>query len=197
MQHSPEFTSRGNVDVEGLFRTVGVLQEGHFVLTSGLHSPVYWEKFKLLQFPEHTGVLCAMIADHFRSRQPAVVVGPTTGGIILSFETARHLGVRGIFAEKEGNARALRRDFVIAPGENVLVVDDVLTTGKSVVETLDAVRRLGGNVVGVGVLVDRSQSLPEFGAELFSCLRAPAVAYPPDACPLCAAGVPVKKPGSS
>jgi len=189
--------TQGSVDVEGLFRSVGVLQEGHFVLTSGLHSPVYWEKFRVLQYPQHTGVLCGLIAEHFRGRQPSVVVGPTTGGVILSFETARQLGIRGIFAEKEGNGRALRRDFTIAPGEKVLVVDDVLTTGKSVVETLEAVRRMGGNVIGIGVLVDRSESLPPFGAELFSCLRAPAVAYAPEVCPLCAAGVPVKKPGSS
>ncbi len=197
MADSLRSAARSSESVEELFRKVGVLQEGHFVLTSGLHSPVYWEKFKLLQHPEHTGVLCAMIADHFRSRMPTVVVGPTTGGVILSFETARQLGIRGIFAEKEGNTRVLRRDFAIAPGENVLVVDDVLTTGKSVVETLDAVRRLGGNVIGIGVLVDRSESLPPFGAQLFSCLRAPAVAYSADECPLCAAGVPVKKPGSS
>jgi orotate phosphoribosyltransferase len=189
--------TQGSVDVEGLFRSVGVLQEGHFVLTSGLHSPVYWEKFRVLQYPQHTGVLCGLIAEHFRNRQPTVVVGPTTGGVILSFETARLLGIRGIFAEKEADGRALRRDFKIAPGESVLVVDDVLTTGKSVVETLDAVRRAGGNVIGVGVLVDRSESLPPFGAELFSCLRAPAVAYAPEVCPLCAAGIPVKKPGSS
>jgi len=196
MQDVPGST-QGSVDVQGLFRSVGVLQEGHFVLTSGLHSPVYWEKFRVLQYPQHTGVLCALIAEHFRSRLPTVVVGPTTGGVILSFETARILGIRGIFAEKEGDGRALRRDFKIAPGENVLVVDDVLTTGKSVVETLDAVRRVGGNVIGVGVLVDRSESLPLFGAELFSCLKAPAVVYAPDACPFCAAGVPLKKPGSS
>ena len=184
-------------DVEALFRKAGVLQEGHFLLTSGLHSPVYWEKFRILQYPDYTGILCALIAAHFRSRVPSVVVGPTTGGVILSFETARQLGIRGIFAEKEGEARVLRRDFRIEPGEKVLVVDDVLTTGKSVHETLAAVRKLGGEVVGVGVMVDRSESALDFGAELFSCLRAPAVAYKADACPLCAAGMPLKKPGSS
>ncbi|MBN1152915.1 MAG: orotate phosphoribosyltransferase [Dehalococcoidia bacterium] len=186
-----------DVDVEDLFRRAGVLQEGHFLLTSGLHSPVYWEKFRILQYPEYTGILCGMFAAHFRECRPSVVVGPTTGGVILAFETARQLGVRGIFAEKEGNARVLRRDFVIAQGEKVLVVDDVLTTGKSVKETLDAVRRVGGDVVGVGVMVDRSETLPDFGAELFSCLRAPAIAYTAEACPLCVAGVPLKKPGSS
>jgi len=197
MRNAPEPSEMRDVDVEDLFRRAGVLQEGHFLLTSGLHSPVYWEKFRILQYPEYTGILCGMFAAHFRERRPSVVVGPTTGGVILAFETARQLGVRGIFAEKEGNTRVLRRDFVIAQGEKVLVVDDVLTTGKSVKETLDAVRRVGGDVVGVGVMVDRSETLPDFGTELFSCLRAPAVAYPADSCPLCAAGIPLKKPGSS
>lgn len=184
-------------DVEALFRKAGVLREGHFLLTSGLHSPVYWEKFRILQYPEYTGVLCGMFAEHFRRLKPSVVVGPTTGGVILAFETARQLGVRGIFAEKDGDTRVLRRDFVIEQGENVLVVDDVLTTGKSVNETLDAVRRVGGNVIGVGVMVDRSASPLDFGAELFSCLHSPAIVYTVESCPLCKASVPLKKPGSS
>jgi len=182
--------------VESLFRKAGVLREGHFQLTSGLHSPVYWEKFRILQYPEYTGQLCALIAAHFRAKQPTVVVGPTTGGVILAFETARQLGVRGIFAEKQGESRVLRRDFAIERGETVLVVDDVLTTGKSVNETLDAVRAHGGNVIGIGVLVDRSQVVLDFGAELFSCLRAPAIAFRPEECPLCASGVTLIKPGS-
>lgn len=181
--------------VEDLFRKAGVLREGHFLLTSGLHSPVYWEKFRILQYPEYTGELCALIADHFRDKNPTVVVGPTTGGVILSFETARRLGTRGLFAEKQGEGRVLRRDFTIAPDERVLIVDDVLTTGKSVRETLDAVRSLGGDVIGVGVMVDRSQQPMDFGAELFSCLRAPAIAYSADECPLCASGIPLVKPG--
>jgi orotate phosphoribosyltransferase len=196
MREDPEVCAPQS-SVEDLFRTAGVLCEGHFLLTSGLHSPVYWEKFRILQYPEYTGALCCLIAGHFRAKQPSVVVGPTTGGVILAFETARQLGIRGIFAEKEGDARVLRRDFTIAPGEKVLVVDDVLTTGKSVHETLDAVRRVGGDVIGVGVMVDRSESQPDFSTELFTCLRAPAIAYTADTCPLCAAGIPLKKPGSS
>ncbi len=183
--------------IEALFRHVGVLREGHFLLTSGLHSPTYWEKFRVLQYPEHTGTLCAMIADRFRAKEPTVVVGPTTGGVILAFETARQLGIRGIFAEKDGDRRVLRRDFAIRSGEKVLVVDDVLTTGKSVIETLDAVRSMGGDVVGVGVMIDRSESAPSFGTDLFSCLRAPSLAYRPEACPLCARGIVLTKPGSS
>jgi orotate phosphoribosyltransferase len=178
-----------------IFRDAGVLKEGHFVLTSGLHSGLYWEKFRILQYPEYTGKLCALMAGRFSDRNPSVVVGPTTGGIILSYETARQLCVRGVFAEKDGDKRVLRRDFAITPGERVLVVDDILTTGKSVFETLDAVRTLGGDVIGVAVLVDRSEKEIDFGAELFSCLKAPTEAYPPEQCPLCAAGVPLSKPG--
>ncbi|MBN1857186.1 MAG: orotate phosphoribosyltransferase [Dehalococcoidia bacterium] len=184
-------------NVEELFKKAGVVREGHFVLTSGLHSPVYWEKFKILQYPEYTGILCSLIAKHFRDKKPTVVVGPTTGGVILAFETARLLGTRGLFAEKDGATRVLRRDFTIQHGEKVLVVDDVLTTGKSVRETLDAVRSLGGDVIGVGVLVDRSTTELSFRAELFSCLRSPAVTYAADECPLCSAGIPIHKPGSS
>jgi orotate phosphoribosyltransferase len=145
------------IDVEALFRKAGVLREGHFLLTSGLHSPVYWEKFRILQYPDYTGVLCGMIADRFRGRLPSVACSTVE---LLRNENA----------VKEGNTRVLRRDFVIEPGEKVLVVDDVLTTGKSVHETLDAVRSVGGDVIGVGVMVDRSESLPDFGAELFSCV---------------------------
>jgi orotate phosphoribosyltransferase len=195
MDSNPPLVPDSNV--EELFRKAGVVREGHFVLTSGLHSPVYWEKFKILQYPAYTGALCSLIAEHFKDREPSVVVGPTTGGVILAFETARIMGTRGLFAEKDVQGRVLRRDFTIHLGEKVLVVDDVLTTGKSVRETLDAVRALGGDVIGVGVLVDRSNSALSFGTELFSCLRSPAITYAPDECPLCAAGIPVSKPGGS
>ncbi len=184
-----------NDEVMRIFREAGVLREGHFLLSSGLHSPVYWEKFRLLQYPRYTGTLCGLIADHFREQRIDLVAGPTTGGIILAFETARQLGVRSVFAEKEGETRVFRRDFEIAHGERVLVVDDILTTGGSVRGTMDAVDMLGGVVVGVGVLVDRSQEQVDLGTALFSCVRAPAVVYAPEECPLCAARVPLTKPG--
>jgi len=179
-----------------IFKKAGAVKEGHFLLASGLHSPVYWEKFRILQYPHYTEKLCSLIAQHFKDQQIDVVAGPTTGGIILAFETARQLGVRSIFAEKEGEARVFRRDFDLTPGERILIVDDVMTTGGSIRETMSAVDKLGGTIIGVAVLVDRSQEKVDFGVPLFSCLRAPTTVYPPQECPLCAAHIPLVKPGA-
>lgn len=185
-------------NIEGIFEKAGALLRGHFLLTSGLHSPVYWEKVRVLQYPEYTEKLCRIIADRFRGDGIEVVVGPTTPGVILAYETARQLGVRSIFAEKDDSGgRKFRSGFHIEPGEKVLVVDDVMTTGGSVRDTVDAVKKLGGNVVGVGVLVLRSTREPDFGAPFFACHRTQVVTYPPDACPLCKEGIPLVKPGSS
>ncbi len=182
---------------EEIFQKSGTKLEGHFLLTSGLHSPVYWEKFRVLQFPEYTEELCRMIANHFRRQNIQLVAGPTTGGIILAFEVARQLKVRGIFAEKEGQERAFRRGFNISPGERVLIVDDILTTGKSVHEVMAAVNKQGGTIIGIGVLVDRTEQDIDFGVPLFSCHRAATVTYNPSDCPLCAKHIPLVKPGSS
>ena len=183
---------------EAIFRESGAILEGHFRLTSGLHSPVYWEKFRVLQFPDYTQKLCRMLSDHFDGQGVDVVAGPTVGGIILAYEVARQLGVRGIFAEKDGgDRRTFNRGFGISPGERVLIVDDILTTGKSIAEVLALVSEQGGLAIGIGVLVDRSERQPEFGVPLFSCLRSVTPAYEPKECPLCAAGIPLVKPGSS
>ena len=186
-----------NNDIIEIFKKVGAIKEGHVLLASGLHSPVYWEKFRILQYPDYTGKLCSLIVQNFKDQRVDVVAGPTTGGIILAFETARQLGVRGIFAEKEGDRRAFRRDFGITPGERVLIVDDILTTGGSIRETMGAVDNLGGTIIGIGVLVDRSQKKVDFGVPLFSCLHSPTTVYQPQECPLCSAHVPLVKPGSS
>jgi orotate phosphoribosyltransferase len=183
--------------VEAMFEKSGAVLKGHFLLTSGRHSPVYWEKAQVLQYPEYTEKLCGMIADHFRGQGVRVVAGPTTTGIILAYEVARQLGVRSIFAEKEGGERAFRRGFRLDAGEKVLIVDDILTTGGSIREVTSAVAKLGGSVAGIGVLVDRSTQELDFGAPLFSCHRTEVITYPADDCPLCAAGVPLVKPGSS
>jgi orotate phosphoribosyltransferase len=188
-----------SADIEAMFKQSGALLQGHFLLTSGLHSPVYWEKALVIQYPEYTEKLCRMIADHYRKAGATVVAGPTTPGIILAYETARQLGVRAIFAERDdsGSGRVFRRGFHIDPGEKVLVVDDILTTGGSVSEVIAAVKKLQGVVVGVGVLVLRSPPPPDFGVPFFACHRTEAVTYQPQQCPLCAQGIPLVKPGSS
>jgi len=184
--------------VEEIFQKSGAILKGHFLLASGLHSPIYWEKFRVLQSPNYTEQLCRMIATHFQEEGVQVVAGPTTGGIILAFETARQLGVRGIFAEKEGaTERAFRRGFSINPGERVLIVDDILTTGSSIRQVIAAVTKQGGIVIGIGVLVDRSEPGVDFGVPLFSCLRSITPTYTPQDCPLCAKNIPLVKPGSS
>jgi orotate phosphoribosyltransferase len=184
-------------NIEDIFQESGALLKGHFQLASGRHSPVYWEKFQVLQFPNYTEQLCRMITDNYRKQDVQVVAGPTTGGIILAFEVARQLGVRGIFAEKEGKERTFRRGFDIHPGERVLIVDDILTTGSSVREVQAAVNELGGQIIGIGVLVDRSEQVIDFSAPLFRCHRAQTLTYPPEDCPLCTTNVPLVKPGGS
>lgn len=179
----------------GIFRETGALLEGHFQLTSGLHSPHYFQCAKVLQYPSHTGELCADITAHFRNAKPDAVVSPALGGIVVGQEVGRQLGVRSMFTERKENSMQLRRGFVITPGEKVLVCEDVVTTGGSVKEVIDIVRRLGGEVTGVAAIVDRSGgqlSLPGF----FAALTMDVVTHLPDKCPLCAKGVPVEKPGS-
>jgi orotate phosphoribosyltransferase len=184
-------------EAERILKEAGAVTEGHFQLASGLHSPMYWEKFRVLEQPQYTVRLCRMIADYFRDQKIQLVAGPTTGGVIVAYEVARQLGVRSIFAERVGStARVFRRGFEIAPGERVLVVDDVLTTGGSVRQVIAEAGRKGGQVVGIGVLVDRRQEDVDFGIPLFSCLRRVVPTYEPEQCPLCGEGKPLVKPGS-
>ncbi len=183
--------------IEEIFEHSGAILKGHFLLTSGLHSPVYWEKFRVLQSPKYTERLCNLIAEHYRKQKVDVVASPTTGGIIVGFEVARQLGVRAIFAEKEGaTARAFRRGFMIQPEERVLIVDDILTTGTSVRQVLAAVNKLGAtDIIGIGILVDRSEKDPDFGIPLFSCLRSVTLTYSPEDCPQCRTHIPLVRPG--
>lgn len=182
-------------EVESIFREAGAILEGHFLLTSGLHSSLYLEKFRVLQYPAYTERLCGMIARRFRRRRVQVVAGPTTGGIIIAFEVARQLGVKAIFAEEEWGKRVFRRGLMLGPGERVLVVDDILTTGGSICEVLAEVAARGGQAVGVAVLVNRAEGRMEFGVPFFSCARFPIPTYPPEECPLCRAGIPLERPG--
>jgi len=181
-----------SAEAEQLLRQAGALLDGHFQLASGKHSSLYIEKFRLLERPVQTEALCRMIAEWARGLSPGVVAGPTTGGIIISYETARILGLRGIFAEAnedDTSGRSFQRGFQIARGERVLVVDDVLTTGGSIRDVLDAVRKLGGEVAGVAVLVDRAKGRSEFGVPFFACLTLDLPVFAPDDCPPCREGV--------
>ena len=200
---------------EALFRSAGALRDGHFLLKSGLHGDRYLEKFLVLQDPAVTSELCGYFAAEARGHDGrpmvAVVAGPTTGGIVLAFETARQLGVRGIFAEEVRDAagitrREFRRGFRIEPGERVLLVDDILTTGGSLVSMLPAVEAAGGEIVACLVLADRSggrATLTSTASGRVYPLRGlwtpeiPTFDPGPATCPQCAAGVPLYAPGSA
>ena len=179
-----------------IFRETGALLEGHFLLTSGLHSPAYFQCALVLQYPKYAELFCSEIAGHFADRDVDVVVAPAIGGIVVSQEVARLLDVRGIWAEREDGVMTLRRGLQIQPAERVLVVEDVVTTGGSVKEVVDLVRKLGGNVVGVGAIVDRSGGKAAFDAEFFATFSMDVVTYQPEDCPLCEQGLPLVKPGS-
>ncbi|MFW6126169.1 MAG: orotate phosphoribosyltransferase [Chloroflexota bacterium] len=185
--------------VEDIFREAGAILEGHFELTSGLHSPVYWEKFRVLSSPPHVERLCRIVAQQFRGEHVDLVAGPTVGGIIIAFEVAKQMGTKAIYAERAEDGRDFRRGLTINRGDRVLVVDDVLTTGSSTLEVVKAVERYGGSIAGVAVLVDRSPGgVAAVGRyPLFSCHRSSTPTYSPEECPLCAQGVPLTKPGSS
>lgn len=174
-----------------LERRGGILK-GHFELASGKHTDTYLEKFRILQWPDITSRLCGIIAEAFRSNAN-LVAGPTTGGVILAFETARQLGLRNVIAERKegGQGREFKRGFEVGPGDEVLVVDDVLTTGGSIRDVIDAVRELGASVVGVGVLVDRSGGTVDFGVPMEACLTMKVDAWEAEGCRLCASGVPL------
>ena len=181
-------------------RSVGALKEGHFLLASGRHSDRYIETFDLLRRPAETEAACREIAARFRDEAIDVVAGPTTGGVILAFEVARQLGVAAAYAERqaEGEAgREFRRGTTFEPGQKILVVDDILTTGGSVRETLSALRSHAVEVVAVGVLVDRSAGAARFELPLVALARLDVAAWDPSHCPQCAAGVPLTKPGTA
>ncbi len=183
------------VDAEILaaFEETGAFLEGHFQLASGRHADRYVEKFNLLQWPDRTAAICARLAEAARDLRPQTVAGPTTGGVIIAYEVARQLGLRGIIAERnpDGPGRSIQRDFHLEPGERVLVVDDVVTSGGSVRDTIEAVRAAGGEPIGVAVLVDRSGGEADFGLPLFAATTLDLETFAPGDCPLCAEGVPL------
>ncbi len=180
-----------------IFRKSGAFLEGHFILTSGLHSPHYVEKFRVLEHPTLTAELCAHIADMWRDKGITVVVGPVTGGVILAHEVGRQLGVRAMFTERVDGVMLLRRGFALGPEDRVLLVEDVVTTGGSIIEVRDVVQATGAEVAGLAYLVDRSAGRADFGVPAVPLITLDVVTYQPDTCPLCAAGSTAVKPGST
>ena len=182
-----------------MFLQLGVVSNGHFVLSSGRHSDEYWEKFRLLEWPRVTEQLCRQITNQYKQSRIEAVVGPTTGGALLAQEAARQLGSRCILAEPAlTGGRALRRGFALHQAERVLIVDDVLTTGLSLLETLNAIQSFQPEVIGIEVLIDRSggDAIAQFDVPCRALLTISARTYSPDECPMCAEGIHIVKPGT-
>ncbi len=178
------------------FKQTGALLEGHFILTSGLHSTLYLQCALLLQYPAEAARFGSAIADHYRDQQIETVAAPAIGGIIIGYEVARALGARFIWTEREEGTMTLRRGFTVRPAESVLVVEDVVTTGGSTRETVEALQRAGARIVGAASIIDRSSGRADVGVPrtALATLDVPSVA--PAACPLCAQGIEAIKPGS-
>ncbi len=196
----PIETVPGRAFVRGMtietLERIGAVLQGHFLLTSGRHSAVYFEKFRLLERPDLLMEAVAGMLAPFRAVHIDGVVGPTLGGVIVAYEVARQLAVRAFYAERGGDGRAFRRDGAPDPGMRLLVVDDVLTTGTSIREVLTLLQRYEVQVVGIGVLIDRSEQPIDFGYPLTAVLRLPAESFDPSGCPLCQQGVPLTRRGS-
>ena len=183
-------------EVLQLLKETNAIMDGHFLLTSGLHSPHYVEKFNVLQHPEHTEKLCRAMAEKFKDAGIETVVGPVTGGILLAHETGKALGTRAIFTERENGKMTFRRGFRLHPGERVLIVEDIVTTGGSIREVIDVVKEHGGIPVAVSMLVDRSGGKADFGdVPATALLHMTVETYKPEECPLCKQGVPMTKRG--
>ncbi len=184
-------------ELEKTFEEAGVIRGGHFLLSSGLHSGIYFEKFRLLENPNLTIQICEEIAKEFSRSNISKIAGPTLGGVVVAYEVARQLGKKWLVAERVEEGRDFRRGFDVEEGENILVVDDILTTGTSALDTTAAVERRKGKVVGVAVLVDRREEDTEFPFRLYSVYRSRAKNFSPHECPLCKEGVKLEKPGSA
>jgi orotate phosphoribosyltransferase len=179
-----------------VFRRSGALLEGHFRLTSGLHSSGYLQCALVLQHPQHAEALGRALGERTRGLRPTLVLSPALGGIVIGQEVGRALGIRAIFAERQDGALTLRRGFIIGESDRVLVVEDVLTTGGSTRETMQVAAASGGQVVGAASIVDRSGGKVRFEVPFATLLDVDLPTYEPDRCPLCVQGLPVIKPGS-
>lgn len=183
-------------DVLKIFDKYNALLSGHFKLSSGLHSEKYLQCALVLQYPDVAEKLSKALAERFSKEKVDLVIGPALGGITLAYEVARAFKVRGLFTERQEGKMVLRRGFSINKGEKVLVVEDVITTGGSTKEVIEVVKSLGGIVVGVGSIVDRSDNPVDFGARFESLAKIKVDMFEENSCPLCKKSIPVTKPGS-
>jgi orotate phosphoribosyltransferase len=182
------------MDILALYRQAGALLEGHFLLRSGRHSPTFLQSTTLMQHPLLAEQVAQALADQFRQQRIGFVIGPAMGGVVLAFLVARALGARALFAEKRPQGgMEVREGLEIAQGEPFLAVEDVLTTGGSVLQAIEAAQRRGGVCVGVGALIDRSQGQAQLGVPLRSVTQLEVASYQPDQCPLCQAGQPLQE----
>lgn len=179
-----------------LYRQSGALLDGHFKLSSGLHSPGYLQSALVLQHPAHAEALGQALAGRLRALEPTVVLSPAMGGLIIGHEVGRALGLRAIFVERVDGTMTLRRGFALRPTDRVVVIEDVVTTGLSTRETIAAVEAAGASVVGAGAIIDRSNGTADLTVPFHALVSLNLATYQPDACPMCAAGQAVTKPGS-
>lgn len=179
-----------------IFKKTGAILTGHFRLSSGLHSGQYLQCARVLQHPEHAGALCKALADKFKDEKIDVVIAPALGGIIVSHEVARSLKTKSLFAERVEGKMTLRRGFELREKDKVLVVEDVITTGLSTKEVIEAVKSFGATVIGVGCLIDRSKGAIDFDVRAEALLKIDIPTFKPEACPLCKEKIPLTKPGS-
>ena len=184
------------MNLSELLESSGAILRGHFVLTSGRHSDVYFEKFRVLERPDVLSALCAEIVRRFPREGFDAVAGPTTGGVIIAFEVARQMGLPAVYVETEEGEKTLRRGKTLDSGARLLIVDDVLTTGRSLVECRAAIERAGGRAEAYAVLIDRSAEGLDLGLPTFGAYRVQATSYPPDELPDWLAALPVFKPGT-
>ncbi len=186
-----------NERVEEILKESGVLLNGHFLLASGKHSDRYLQCARVLQYPGFSEELISIMADAFKDEKIDAVIGPATGGIIIAYELARQLKTVNLFTERVEGKMALRRSFELKKGARVVIAEDVITTGGSVFEVIEIAKEYGCEIVGVGVLVDRSNGTIDFGTKLVSCYKTFVEAYEADNCPVCKEGkIPVVKPGT-
>lgn len=179
-----------------IMEEAGVLQEGHFELTSGRHSARYLQCARIFQDARYAEELCAGLAEKLGDLEIGLVVGPAVGAVQMAYEVSRQLGVKNIFTERENGKMTLRRGFSISPGERVLIVEDVITTGGSVREVIDVVKKSGGVLAAVSCIVDRTGGKIDFETRFEALVSLETISYAPEECPLCEKGLPITKPGS-